>query len=283
MNGKIKTLLKDSISYGLTLSLSKFAFLLLIPIYTGFLSVGRYGVLDTLLLIGTMLTILFLFGQEEALGRFIYDTEESRRKELSGSVFSNILTLSLLITSLLFLFSEPIVKLIFKTNEYVYEFRLILLYSFSTALLTFFRSLARWEFKKKAYFFLTLAPTLSIIFLTFIAIVILDLGIRGALYSQIFSNTLFTFISLFLFRFSFPNKQFFLPLLKYGAPMMAAVFLISANSVIDKTFYIRLFGENTLGLYSMGGRYALFIALPQSAFWVAWGPLIFSTYKDKDV
>jgi O-antigen/teichoic acid export membrane protein len=282
-DGKLKTLLKDSVVYGLTLSLSKFAILLLIPLYTRFLTVGKYGALDTLLLVGTFLTILFLCGQEEALGRFYYDTEARDKKSLLGAVFVNILLISLFLSVLLTIFAAPIAKLIFKSGEYTYEFRLIILYSFSTALLTFFRSLARWEFNKKRYFFLTIAPTLTILIATFIAVAVLDLGIRGAIYSQIIANAAFTLVSLFLFRFSLPLKHFFVPLLKYGAPIMIVVALASALNVVDKSFYIHLFGEETLGLYSIGGRYALFIALPQAAFWVAWGPLIFSTYKDKDV
>jgi O-antigen/teichoic acid export membrane protein len=282
-DGKLKTLLKDAVAYGLTLALSKFVIILLIPLYTRFLTVGKYGALDTLLLIGTFLTILFLCGQEEALGRFYYDTEARDKKSLLGAVFANILLISLFLSVLLTIFAEPIAKLIFKSGEYTYEFRLIIIYSFSTALLTFFRSLARWEFNKKRYFFLTIAPTLTILIATFIAVAIFDLGIRGAIYSQIIANTAFTIISLFLFRFSLPLKRFFVPLLKYGAPVMIVVSLASALNVVDKSFYIHLFGEETLGLYSIGWRYAIFIALPQAAFWVAWGPLIFSTYKDKDV
>ncbi|MDR2104416.1 MAG: oligosaccharide flippase family protein [Deferribacteraceae bacterium] len=278
---KLQTLLKDSFVYGLTFSLSKFAYLLLIPIYTRFLTVGMYGALDTLLLIGAMLNIIFLAGQEEALGRFYYDALDEK-KGIIGAVFSNILLASLLLTALLFFFSEQLTVIIFNSNEYLYEFRLILLYSFSTALLIFFRSLARWEFKKKSYFFLTLAPTISIIVLTFIAVKVLNLGIRGALYSQIISNTLFVLIGFSLFRFSPPKKRFFIPLLKYGIPIMITISLASLYNVIDKAFYIHIFGGDTLGLYSLGGRFALFIALPQSAFWAAWAPLIFSTYKDRD-
>jgi O-antigen/teichoic acid export membrane protein len=280
---KLKSLLKDSVSYGLIMSFSKFAVLLLIPIYTRALTVGKYGALDTLLLIGTVLTILFLCGQDEALGRFYYDTPDHNKKQLSGTAFANIALISLLITAALFILAEPIVFFIFNSKEYIHEFRLILIYSFSTALLSFFRSLARWEFKKKIFLFLSLAPTITILAATFATVTLLDMGIRGAISAQIFANAVFTVIAFFMMRISMPAKDFIRPLLKYGAPVMLTVCLASTVNIIDKYFYIRLFGEETLGYYSIGGRYALFIGIAQSAFWIAWGPLIFSTYKDKDV
>jgi O-antigen/teichoic acid export membrane protein len=245
--------------------------------------VGKYGALDTLLLIGTMLTILFLCGQDEALGRFYYDTPDQNKKQLSGTAFANIVLISLFITAALFILAEPIVFFIFKSSEYIYEFRLILIYAFTTALLSFFRSLARWEFKKKIFLFLNLAPTITILIATFAAVSILGMEIRGAISAQIFANAVFTIIAFFMMRISIPVKDFIRPLLKYGAPVMLTVCLASAFNIIDKYFYIHLLGEETLGYYSIGGRYALFIAIPQAAFWVAWGPLIFSTYKDEDV
>lgn len=278
-------LMQDSAIYGLLMAVSKFAILLILPIYTRFLSSEQYGILDTIILTGTVLTTIIIMGQDEALGRFFYDSKKDQRKNLTTSALSIIVCCGVLISAICLVFADPIVHAVFGNTEYIYEFRLIVIYAVVTTLLNFFRAVARWTFRKGTFFLLSAGPTALIFILTLLAIAVFKTGIRGAIYAQIIANSLFIVISLYQFRalIAPPSFASFInPFFKYGTPIMIMSAIGSAANVIDKSLYIKLIGDTSLGLYSMGYRYSLFMSIPLTAFWVAWGPMIFTIYKEKN-
>ncbi len=284
--GRLSILLKDSVIYGALLAVSKFAILLILPITTRYLSTKEYGALDTIMLTGTLLTIIMIVCQDEALGRFYYDrTDESYRKSLLTTGLLIIICGCLTCAAAVYLFSSEIVTALFGNTEYLYEFRLMLIYAPVTALISFFRSVMRWTFHKKAFFILSAGPTVLILVLTYIFVIILKWGVAGAIYAQILSNSLFIIAAIFLSRSLFTakiNKSMLPSLVKYGFPLMIMVACANLIPVIDKGMYVHFFGGDTLGIYSFASRYAMFMSLPLTAFIIAWGPVLFTTYKEEN-
>jgi len=284
ITGRLFILLKDSVVYGILLAVSKFAILLILPITTRYLSIGDYGALDTIMLTGTLFTIIMIVGQDEALGRFYYDNkDETYRKSFLTTVFVIIIPGSAIGTIAIYNSAHSIVILLFGNAEYIREFQLMLIYAPVTMLITFFRSIMRWTFNKKAFFILSAGPTVLILVLTFIFIIIFNWGVAGAIYAQILSNVFFIAVAAFLSRNCFickVNQEILIPLLKYGSPVMLMVACASLIPVIDKGMYSYFFGSDTLGLYSLASRYSMFMAIPLTAFITAWGPVLFTTYKE---
>ncbi|MDR0454634.1 MAG: oligosaccharide flippase family protein [Deferribacteraceae bacterium] len=282
--GRLVTLLKDSVIYGILMALSKFAILLILPITTRYLSTDGYGALDTIMLTGALLTIIMIAGQDEAFGRFYYDkTDEEDRKTLLMSALVIVIMICIICAAAIYFFSSAILTALFGGTEHLREFRLMLIYAPITALINFYRSVMRWTFRKKEFFVLNIGPTSMIFILTYIFIVILKLGIAGAIYAQIISNSIFILVAVFLSRDDFTLKidgEILASLLKYGLPCMMMVAFTSLIPVIDKGMYTRFFGAETLGLYSFASRYAMFISLPLTAFHAAWGPMLFTTYNE---
>ena len=283
--GRVPMMLGDIFSYGLTLAASKFSILLMVPIFTRFLSSEAYGMLDTIMLTGTSLIVILIMAQEETVGRFYFDHKNEERKEVLSSGVLIVLLNTFFVLVMFYVLSERLITFIAGGTTYLFEFRLMILYASATAFLSFFRSVCRWTFQKKLFFLLSVLPTLLMFLLTAVFVIFLDMGVRGALYAQIIANSIFAVAGLIslsgLFSYRFP-KKLLRSMYNYGLPLMLAAFVGTLLNVVDKSLYIRLSGVETLGLYTLAARYAMFIGLPIAAVITAMRPIIFSVYKEAD-
>jgi O-antigen/teichoic acid export membrane protein len=277
---RLRVLLKDLIDYGILFSVAKFGTLLLIPIFTSYMSIDEYGMADTLLLVASALTLLFLVAQDEAFGRLLFDISSSEAPVLFWSSLANIAISSSVFALIVLIAAEKISAIIFGVVDYTYEIRLLVIIAFLNAFLSFNRSYYRWTFNKKRFFILSIGPTALILVSTFITVGVMGMGIRGALYSQIYPNLLFTVGSIFAHKPHLPSKSAITKLLKFGMPVTFSLVILSLFSVVDKSLFMRYTGIETLGYYSFGAKYAIFISVALGAFSTAWLPILNSVYKE---
>jgi O-antigen/teichoic acid export membrane protein len=102
--GRIRTLAKESVIYGVSSLFSRFLNFLLVPFYTHVLSTSEFGISNIILIIIAFLNIVYQFGFDTAYLRLGTDVDEQGRKKLFstaficqtlGTIFFSILLLSL--------------------------------------------------------------------------------------------------------------------------------------------------------------------------------------------
>ena len=76
---RIKELARHSAVYGVGSLVSRFIAVLLLPLYTRFLSPADYGLIETLIALSAVLTVLLAAGVKSAFFRFYFDDEDKRR------------------------------------------------------------------------------------------------------------------------------------------------------------------------------------------------------------
>src|ERR687884_1108840 len=77
---RLKELLRHSAIYGLGSIVARILGVLLLPLYTRYLSPGDYGLIETLVALSAVLAALVAQGMKSAFFRFYFDsTEEARR------------------------------------------------------------------------------------------------------------------------------------------------------------------------------------------------------------
>jgi O-antigen/teichoic acid export membrane protein len=100
---RIKSLLKDSVAYGISSLLSRFIGFLLMPLYTRILTPEDYGVLNIINITITLVTLFAVLGLDSSAHVFYWDTtEDKKRKSVFSSWFWSQVAISIIIALLLF-------------------------------------------------------------------------------------------------------------------------------------------------------------------------------------
>ena len=82
LSGQLKRLGKHSAIYGLGGLVSRILAVLLLPLYTHYLSTSDYGQIETLIALVTVLTIVLQFGISSAFFRFYFDSDDPAGRRL---------------------------------------------------------------------------------------------------------------------------------------------------------------------------------------------------------
>ena len=82
LSGELKRLGKHSAIYGLGGLVSRILAVLLLPLYTHYLSTSDYGQIETLIALVTVLTIVLRFGISSAFFRFYFDADDPDGRRL---------------------------------------------------------------------------------------------------------------------------------------------------------------------------------------------------------
>ena len=114
LSGQLKRLGKHSAIYGLGGLVSRILAVLLLPLYTHYLSTSDYGQIETLIALVTVLTIVLQFGISSAFFRFYFDADDhdGRRLVLRTS-FWFTMTMATLGLVVLVAFATPIAEWLF--------------------------------------------------------------------------------------------------------------------------------------------------------------------------
>ena len=109
LSGQLKRLGKHSVIYGLGGLVSRILAVLLLPLYTHYLSTSDYGKIETLVALVTVLAILLQFGISSAFFRYYFDAEDDTgRRLVLRTSFWFTMTMATLGLVVLLAFAAPI-------------------------------------------------------------------------------------------------------------------------------------------------------------------------------
>ncbi len=174
---RLKFLLGDSVLYGGASAISKLLSLFTLPILTRVFSTAEYGAVDAIAVFGNLFIFFIAMGQDAAMVRFFYDTEDVvERKQIIAQALLIQFVLCLLVTLGLLLTANFLVERVIATPGYTMEFR-VLVASFPFVIFTqVCRNLLRFTFARRQYLFLSLGSTVLIVALTLVLVWGFDLG-----------------------------------------------------------------------------------------------------------
>ena len=284
----IKAFGKNAVIYSIGTIAARLAMFIVIPIYTHYLTLQEYGLLSILLLTLQLLSTFIDFGLLISLMRFVPEySHQNKEGELIGSA----LLLNFLSGILIVIVSILILPFIFQKFLNVNNsFYLILLTSSAAAAQSVginFISYFRAKDDPKWYTILGSLSALFILLLAFLFIVILKLGIEGALFSYLLSYSIITIITLIKISlkltFSFSFKTF-RTLVNYGFPL---IFARSGNLIVGLiavSFLGYFVNIAEVGIYNLGLKIAsimnLVLVLP---FQLALEPYVFNNIESENI
>lgn len=279
MQKRYKSLLSDTIIFGIGTLGSKILLFLLVPLYTTYLNTEEYGTADLVITIGQMLLPIISLAIYDAILPFGLDKTIQKENVIKSSLYVFITGV------LVLLFLLPLsyfYKAIYPWKWYIYAYVVV---SFANILLLNYLKVCD---KNKLYATIAIFNAALLVFFNILFLKHLGLGIAGYLLSSILSIAICDLIAVFLGKIIVDiNKgEFDRKLLKsmvlYSIPLIANAIswwvIQSSNKVL-----IQVLGSTALlGLFTVASKIPSLINIITTIFNQAWGISAIKEYSSKE-
>lgn len=271
-----KLLVKHSLIYGLGNLLNSIVSLLLLPVYTRFLTPHDYGIKELVGLTTDVAGILLATTISSALYRFYfeYDNEKDRCEVISSAILA-VGGIGLVGLVCLFLASRPLAGMVLDSPELSYFFMI----SFSSMWFQSLNSIGydylRAQQRSLQFILCSFGKLILAIILNIYFICILKIGVLGVLLSTLITSVLMTSVLtvplLFRVGFSF-SKEKISEMVRFGLPMISSQLGAFIVHLSDRFFIKNYCSIADAGLYSLGYRFgslpANFVSSPFNQSWM---------------
>jgi O-antigen/teichoic acid export membrane protein len=265
--------------------------LLLLPIFTSYLTTSDYGVITMLLTIEAVAKVAFRWGVDTAFMRLYYDcADQPARQRLASTIFFFLLAVngSLVLASvfaanwlggLLIGPAAPgaaphgVLVALTIANTFVAGFYFIPYH------------MLRIGERSTQFIALTFTRSAGTIVARLILVIWAHLGVLGIVLADTMVTAVFTLI---LSRWFLPlirpvfSREVLKEALGFGLPRVPHSVAQQVISVADR-YFLKAYGTlSDVGLYSIGASFGLALKLFLSAFESAWTPFFLAAMKEKD-
>ncbi|HEX2302340.1 MAG TPA: oligosaccharide flippase family protein [Gaiella sp.] len=286
LGSQLRRLGRHSVIYGIGGLVSRVIAVLLLPVYTRYLTPGDYGQIETLLALTTVMGLILRAGITSAFFRFYFDVDddEGRLRVLRTSFWFTMGagTLGLV---LLLAFAEPVSTVLFGDAGAADLVRAAGVSLWATVNYEQLTALFRVEERSVAYVSASLANVFITIGLTLLLVVSLDKGALGVIVGN-FSGTLIVYLALLGYRREQLGLQFDRGLLRemnrFGVPLVPTALFLWVTNFSDRFFLVKLADVAEAGLYSVGVRIASAMVLLLTAFRLAWPAFAYSIADERE-
>ncbi len=276
---------KHSVVYGLGSIGTKIISILLLPLYTAFLTPADYGVLQICNVLSSIIITIILMGTSSALFKVYYNDEnQENRKIILGTVLIFYLFIAAIILLPLIFFRNLISPLLIGGERSGYLLLLVLVATYFEGLITLGLAILRANEKSVTYAIFSIVRLLIYICLNIVFVATLKrnyIGVKEATLIALFISFIIIFIITYKkIKWKF-NKAYMKEILAIGIPLAIGGIASWVLNMTDRYMLKFLLPEEIaltqVGLYSLGGKMASFIYFALVApFMLSWGALMYS-------
>lgn len=266
---KNKELVKNTIIIFIGKFCTQFVTLLLLPLYTHFLSTEDYGYIDLIQTYLTFFIPLILLKIDAGIFRFLIDarkSEEEKNKIITNGIF--IMFVELIISTILFAVAVKIFSIKYSI--------LIVMNLISLSVLTFLLQIVRGIGKNKQYSFSSIIAAIVTIVLNLIFLVGFHKNGKYVLIASLISNIICTIYLLIVnkilknVKIKYIDKKLIKDLLKYSIPMIPNELSWWIVHVSDRTIISYALGVAANGIYSVSCKFSNILSSIFNIFNLSW-------------
>lgn len=266
---KNKELVKNTIIIFIGKFCTQFITLLLLPLYTHFLSTEDYGYIDLIQTYLTFFIPLILLKIDAGIFRFLIDarkSEEEKNKIITNGIF--IMFVELIISTILFAIAVKIFSIKYSI--------LIVMNLISLSVLTFLLQIVRGIGKNKQYSFSSIIAAIVTIVLNLIFLVGFHKNGKYVLIASLISNIICTIYLLIVnkilknVKIKYIDKKLIKDLLKYSIPMIPNELSWWIVHVSDRTIISYALGVAANGIYSVSCKFSNILSSIFNIFNLSW-------------
>jgi O-antigen/teichoic acid export membrane protein len=282
--GYLKRLASTLAAYQVADVVSKFIAVLLLPVYTRYISPSGYGTVELLANGVIFVSIVIRFGIIEAFLRFYFsDQDQDRRDALARRAVLFLLLTSSVAALVLAAAAAPLSRLVLGHRDTtIFLIAVLGLWTFTNLELAY--GLLRVDERIRTYAIASLTNVGLTIAASVVLVVGFGQGARGLLVGNYGASTL-VLIGLWRtlrsrLRRRRDRGERLPELLRFGLPTMPAEISVYALSIVDRYYIYHARGAALAGLYSIALKLAGSVAFIVRAFQYAWPPLAYSVTDD---
>jgi O-antigen/teichoic acid export membrane protein/glycosyltransferase involved in cell wall biosynthesis len=285
----ISKLARQSAIYGLGGLVSRILAVLLLPLYTSYLSTTDYGKIETLVAATAVMVIVLRLGISSAFFRFYFDAhdQEGRTRVVRTSFWFTMCaaTVGLILAIIL---ANPISRLLQLGSPAHPETTLVIAAGVGLwAQMNYeqLTSLFRAEERAVGYVTASLANILITVGATVLLVVVLHKGPLGVLVGNFIGTLCIYFVLLGYRRYQLGlefDRKLFRAMNKFGMPLVPAALALWAINFIDRLFIALFKDQSEVGVYSVAVRVSSAIVFMMIAFRTAWPAFAYSIEDDRE-
>ena len=286
---RLKQLGKDSFVYGFGGMLAKSVSFFTLPIYTRIFTPADYGTIEMLVVLSSFLGAILVMGMDSAQSMYFFKHKEEGQC-IQACIVSAILQWRLLWGTGIVLIATLIAPLL---NAAFFDAKLGLEYFAIAFASTLFAQVLgqsaevmRLLYRPWSYISITLMQSLLAAALVLLFVLIFDQGILGFFLGTASSSLLVALIGWYRARdyldFSHIHRDWWPQLIRFGAPLVPAGMAIYFMSTADRWFVQYYHGPEALGLFAVGAKFSMLMALAVDTFRKAWWPIAMDAMHSSD-
>jgi O-antigen/teichoic acid export membrane protein len=286
VSARVTSLFRNLAIYGLGDVATSLISLLLLPVYTRFLSPTDYGIIAMLLMVEAVGKIIFRWGVDTAFMRLYYDcADQQARQRLASTLFFFLLSVNGALLAGGLAAAGFISERLFGTDTHTLLVALVVANTFVVGFYFIPFQVMRIGEQSKQFIALVFARSGATLAARLALVIGAGMGVLGIVIADIVVTVVFTVV---LSRWFVPlirpvfSWQVLREALGFGLPRVPHSIAHQVMGLADR-YFLNLFGTlRDVGLYSIGASFGLGLKLFLSAFEFAWTPFFLSVMKEPD-
>jgi O-antigen/teichoic acid export membrane protein len=284
MLAQLRSLARHSAAYTVGSMIGKAFAFLLVPIYTRFMGQEDYGAWVLLHAGVAILAVLYELGISSSLTRHYYDFDDEKdRRRYIGTIWLFATAATALMSGLLLTLGRPLLERLFTGVDFWPYVGLVIIATFLSTSHVIPWVLMRVREQSTRFVLLVLAQTLVLLAGVIVFVVVLDLGLLGAVLA-LFTQSVLVF--LFFTAYTLRNASLhvvwrYIGLsLGYGFPVLLLQVGWWVLDAADRFILRFLTSLETVAVYSVGYAIGRILIMVSQAINQAWTPFFFQTVKE---
>lgn len=286
MLDRLKDLFRSLSIYGLGDVATSLVNLLLLPIYTQYLTKADYGIVTMLLIVEAVAKVLFRWGVDTAFMRLYYDCRDlPARQRLASTIFFFLLVVNGVLVAAALAAAGWLSDQLFGSSQQAVLVGLVIANSFVAGFFFLPYHVLRIADKSATFVALTFVRSAGTVIARLVLIIVAGWGVMGVVYADVIVTAAFTVLLL----------RWFAPLIRpvfstvvirealgFGVPRIPHSVAHQVMSLADRYFLNLYRTLEDVGLYSIGASFGLALKLFLSALEFAWTPFYLGVMHEQN-
>jgi O-antigen/teichoic acid export membrane protein len=280
----VRRFFRDSAVYALPAALSRGISFLLFPLFAHHFSPTDYGVLDIVLLLGSLASVTVALEVSQGLGRYIAgeDDEGVRRDYASTALWFTVGAYTAFILAVEAA-AVPITHLVLGPDVQPGLLRVAGAWMWLTGVLYLAQNQLRWELRPVAYATASAIMAVATALMSALLVLVVHMSVMGAILGQLIGAAAALVFVLAVSRGSFAvrfDREKWRHMVGFSLPLVPSGVGVFLNAWADRLVIQQTRSLADVGVYGVGFRWAMIVSLVLVGFQGAAMPLFLARHRD---
>ncbi len=277
--------IKQASLYGIASIFNKAASILLLPLYSLYIQKAEFGILEIIVITNTLFLLVFQSGVGSAIMRTSALRQEFPHPQIISTSIWFMFFMGAIGWAILFWWAGFWATWLLTDIQYINLIQLSAFLLLPNLLLAVITAHYRIQEKALAFLWLQLFGFVVEIVAIVVFLKFLRFGLKGIVLASLIKSSCLAIVGLLAMRRHiqpFFSLRIFRALVRFGSPLVVSGIMFYILNMSDR-YFLRIwstFGQ--LGIYSIGYKLGLIVALLVNALQMAWPPLMYRIARESE-